>query len=158
VYMQRADFARLNEERLGRGEEPFKNPRNATGGTLKLLDSRIVAERPLRLLVYEAVGGLPLAGISHHFELLAYLRPVGLPVYPDIARVSSFEELAAHLHAWQERRDSLPFDIDGLVIKVDSLAQREVLGFTARSPRWAIAYKFPAQQAATRLREIEVNI
>lgn len=156
VYMQRPDFARLNEDRLSRGEEPFKNPRNATGGTLKQLDSRIVAERPLRLLVYEAVGEL--SGITHHFELLAYLRRLGLPVHPDIVRVHTWEELAAQVPLWQKRRRELPFDIDGLVVKVDSLEQRQALGFTARSPRWAIAYKYPPEQATTRLRDIEVNI
>jgi DNA ligase (NAD+) len=156
VYMQRADFARINEERTSRGEEPFKNPRNCAGGTLKLLDPRLVAERPLRVLVYEVVGELP--GIRSHFELLTYLRQTGLPVYPEITRVKSIDELLSLLHTWEERRPKLPFDIDGLVIKVDSLLQRQSLGFTARSPRWAIAYKFPAQQAVTRLRELEVNV
>jgi DNA ligase (NAD+) len=156
VYMDRAGFAKLNAERLAAQEEPFKNPRNATGGTLKQLDSRGVANRPLKILLYEVVGEVP--GVKDHFGLLAYLRELGLPVYPDIARVHGTDALLEQLGKWQARRESVGFDIDGLVIKVDSLAQREVLGFTARAPRWAIAYKFPAQQAITRVREIEVNI
>jgi DNA ligase (NAD+) len=156
VYMDRAGFAKLNAERLAAGEEPFKNPRNATGGTLKQLDSRSVASRPLKILLYEVVGEVP--GVADHFGLLAYLRQLGLPVYPTITRVHTIEELLAQRDEWQARRASLGFDIDGLVIKVDSLVQREVLGFTARAPRWAIAYKFPAQQAITRVRELEINV
>lgn len=156
VYMNRADFVAMNEERLARGEEPFKNPRNATGGTLKQLDPRIVAERPLRILLYEVVGQLP--GIHSHSELLALLRRLGLPVSTDISRAGSLPELLQSVKDWQARRDKVPFDIDGLVVKVDALAQRTALGMTARAPRWAIAYKFPAQQATTRLLEIELNV
>ncbi len=163
VYMTRAEFARLNEERLKNGEEAFKNPRNATGGALKQLDSRIVARRPLRLLVYEVVGeALAHWNITCHFELLDRLRRLGLPVFPDIVRVSALEgaenSLLAQLHAWEQRRTALPFDIDGMVIKVDSLEQRQALGYTARSPRFAIAYKFKALQALTRLLDIEINV
>ena len=161
VYMARSDFAAMNAERLEAGEEPFKNPRNATGGTLKQLDPRKVAERPLRILVYEVVGELHDAGgrpITTHFGLLEAMRRLGLPVYRDIGQAASVDALLAQVQAWQARRADVPFDIDGLVIKVDSLAQRAALGFTARAPRWAIAYKFPAQQAQTRLREIEINV
>lgn len=156
VYMDRAGFAKLNAERLAAGEEPFKNPRNATGGTLKQLDPRNVAPRPLKILLYEVVGSVPQVG--DHYGLLTYLRELGLPVYPSITRVQSFEALLQELAAWQARRQSVGFDIDGVVIKVDSLAQREALGFTARAPRWAIAYKFPAQQVVTRLNDLEINI
>jgi len=156
VYMDRAGFTKLNAERLAAGEEPFKNPRNATGGTLKQLDPRNVASRPLKVLLYEVVGEVP--AVREHYGLLAHLRELGLPVYPDIKRVHSVEELLAQLSIWQARRADLGFDIDGLVIKVDSLEQREALGFTARAPRWAIAYKFPAQQATTRVLDIELNV
>ncbi len=156
VYMDRAGFTKLNAERLAAGEEPFKNPRNATGGTLKQLDPRNVASRPLKVLLYEVVGEVP--AVREHYGLLAHLRELGLPVYPDIKRVHSVEELLAQLSIWQARRADLGFDIDGLVIKVDSLEQREALGFTARAPRWAIAYKFPAQQATTRVLDIEINV
>lgn len=156
VYMDRAGFTKLNAERLAAGEEPFKNPRNATGGTLKQLDPRNVAPRPLKILLYEVVGEVP--AVHEHFGLLAYLRELGLPVYPAIKRVHSVEELLGELSAWEARRADLGFDIDGLVIKVDSLSQREALGFTARAPRWAIAYKFPAQQATTRVLDLEINV
>jgi len=160
VYMQRDDFAQLNDARLKRGEEPFKNPRNAAGGALKQLDPRLVAERPLRVLLYELVdeSGAGEHGHATHAAILDHLRALGLPVSRDIQRVDSLDALLTAVSAWQARRNSVPFDIDGLVIKVDRLAQRTTLGMTARAPRWAIAYKFPAQQAITRLREIELNV
>lgn len=156
VYMPRDGFDKLNAERLAAGEEPFKNPRNATGGTLKQLDSRIVAKRPLRVLLYEVVGEV--AGLSTHSALLDYLRRLGLPVYPDTKTVGSLDALIAEVRVWQDKRMSLPFDVDGLVLKVNDLSQREVLGFTARAPRWAIAYKFPAQQGTTKLLDVELGV
>ena len=156
VYMPRDGFDKLNVERLAAGEEPFKNPRNATGGTLKQLDSRIVSKRPLRVLVYEVVGEVP--GITTHTGLLDHLRRLGLPVYPDTKSVGSLEALLKEVTIWQDKRMSLPFDVDGLVLKVNDLGQREGLGFTARAPRWAIAYKFPAQQATTKLLDIELGV
>lgn len=156
VYMPRDGFDKLNAERLAAGEEPFKNPRNATGGTLKQLDSRIVAKRPLRVLLYEVVGEV--AGLFTHSALLDYLRRLGLPVYPDTKTVGSLDALIADVRVWQDKRMSLPFDVDGLVLKVNDLSQREVLGFTARAPRWAIAYKFPAQQGTTKLLDVELGV
>lgn len=156
VYMPRDGFDKLNAERLAAGEEPFKNPRNATGGTLKQLDSRIVAKRPLRVLLYEVVGEV--AGLSTHSALLDYLRRLGLPVYPDTKTVGSLDALIADVRVWQDKRMSLPFDVDGLVLKVNDLSQREALGFTARAPRWAIAYKFPAQQGTTKLLDVELGV
>ena len=156
VYMPREAFDKLNVERLAAGEEPFKNPRNATGGTLKQLDSRIVAKRPLRVLVYEVVGDAP--GIATHSGLLDYLRRLGLPVYPDTKTVGSLDALLKEVTVWQDKRASLPFEVDGLVLKVNDLGQREQLGFTARAPRWAIAYKFPAQQATTKLLDVELGV
>ncbi|HNK43897.1 MAG TPA: NAD-dependent DNA ligase LigA [Pseudomonadota bacterium] len=156
VYMPRDGFEKLNVERLAAGEEPFKNPRNATGGTLKQLDSRICAKRPLRVLLYEVVGEV--AGIATHAGLLDYLRRLGLPVYPDTQIVGSLDALLGQVQVWADKRMSLPFDVDGLVLKVNDLAQRESLGFTARAPRWAIAYKFPAQQATTKLLDVELGV
>lgn len=156
VFMRRDGFEKLNAERLAAGEEPFKNPRNAAGGTLKLLDSRVVAQRPLRVLVYEVVGEVP--GLVTHSGLLAHLRKLGLPVYPDTQTVTNLEALLAEVQKWQDKRATLPFDVDGLVLKVNDLSQRESLGFTARAPRWAIAYKFPAQQATTKLLGVELGV
>jgi DNA ligase (NAD+) len=156
VYQERAAFEKLNAERVARGEEPWKNPRNATAGALKLLDPRESAKRPMKLLTYEVVGE------SHgrtHFELLAWMKSLGLPVSSDIVRVTSLEELIAYVESWQHgKRLELPYATDGLVIKVDAIGQRRLLGATNRAPRWAIAYKFPAEQATSKLLLIEHNV
>jgi DNA ligase (NAD+) len=156
IYMTRDDFAKLNAAREAAGEEPFKNPRNSTGGTLKLLDSRIVATRRLRAFFYELVDGDRFH--ETHSAGLDWLRRLGLPVSRDIAVCEGWDELAACVARWQERRDSLPYDADGLVIKVDAFAQRRELGATAKFPRWAIAYKFPARQVTTIIRDIIVTV
>ena len=156
VYLERAALGPLNEARIREGEEPFKNPRNAAGGSLKLLDPRLCAQRPLKVLLYEVVDGGK--RVALHTEALAWLRRLGLPVSPDIATARTFEELAALVAMWETKRETLPYDADGLVIKVNSYAQRETLGTTAKFPRWAIAYKFPARQATTRVLGIEVNV
>jgi DNA ligase (NAD+) len=155
VYMERAAFEKLNAERVKVGEEPWKNPRNSTGGSLKLLDPREAAKRPMRLFTYEVVGDGP---ARTHFELLAWMKELGLPVSTDVTRVSSLKELIAAVEGWASRRMTLPYAVDGVVIKVDSIAQRRELGATARAPRWAIAYKFPAEQATTRLNEVEWGV
>ncbi len=165
VYMERAAFEKLNAERVAVGEEPWKNPRNSTGGSLKLLDSQEAARRPMKLLTYEVAGELSGGAIAAsqqnprtHFELLARLKELGLPVSRDIERVTSLPELINAVNGWSERRLRLPFAIDGVVVKVDSLSQRRELGATSRAPRWAIAYKFPAEQATTKLKMLEVNV
>jgi DNA ligase (NAD+) len=155
VYMDRATFERLNRERLERGEEPLKNPRNSTAGSLKLLDPREAAKRPMRLWTYEVVGD---AGARTHFELLAWMRKLGLPVTEDVARIESLPELLAYVKTFDVRRRQLPYATDGLVIKVDRIAQRRLLGATARAPRWAIAFKFPAEQATSKLVLVEWNV
>ncbi|HEY2748731.1 MAG TPA: NAD-dependent DNA ligase LigA [Polyangia bacterium] len=156
VYMERATFARLNAERAAAGEELLKNPRNSTAGALKLLDPRESARRPMKLLTYEVVGE---AHGRTHFELLAWMKSLGLPVSADVARVTSLPELIAYVQGWQHgKRLELPYATDGLVIKVDAIPQRRLLGATNRAPRWAIAYKFPAEQATSKLLSIEHNV
>jgi DNA ligase (NAD+) len=155
VYMDRGDFDAINHERAAAGEELYKNPRNFTGGTLKQLDPRIVATRPLKILLYEVVGDL---GATSHFAALGRMHALGLPVSREIARYERFAEVAAAVARWHARRDQLAFEIDGLVIKVDRFAQREILGATSKWPRWAIAFKFPARQATTRVLAIEMNV
>jgi DNA ligase (NAD+) len=155
VYMDRAAFEKLNTERVAAGEEPWKNPRNSTGGSLKLLDPREAAKRPMKLLTYEVVGDGP---AKTHFELLDWMKRLGFPVSTDIGRVASLAELLAAVEGWAERKLTLPYAVDGVVIKVDRIAERRELGATARAPRWAIAYKFPAEQATTRLVEVEWNV
>jgi DNA ligase (NAD+) len=155
VYMERAAFEKLNAERVKAGEEPWKNPRNSTGGSLKLLDPREAAKRPMRLFTYEVVGDGP---ARTHFELLAWMKELGLPVSTDVTRVTSLKQLIEAVNAWASRKMTLPYAVDGVVIKVDSIVQRRELGATARAPRWAIAYKFPAEQATTFLREVEWGV
>jgi DNA ligase (NAD+) len=155
VYMERAVFLAINREREAAGEEAYMNPRNLTGGTLKQLDPRLVAKRPLKLFLYEVVGEVQ---ARTHWEALGWIRRLGFPVWGDIVHAATIEDVHAAIQRWAERRAELPFDIDGIVIKVDSFAQRTELGFTARWPRWAIAYKFPASQATTRVLGLEVNV
>jgi DNA ligase (NAD+) len=154
VFMDKRDFAAMNQEREEAGEEIWKNARNATGGSLKLLDPRECARRPLKLLLYEVVGG----DLALHSESLRWMRSLGLPTSPDVSIVDGGDALARAVTSWAGRKDDLPYEVDGLVIKVDSFAQRRLLGFTAKFPRWAIAYKFPARRAETRLRGVEINV
>ena len=156
VYIAKDVFARINAERVANGEEPFKNPRNTAAGSIKLLDSREVARRPMQAILYEVVDGERLA--RSHLESLEVIRRLGIPTSPHNAAASSWEELRAAVSAWEHRRDELPYEVDGLVIKVDRFEDRAVLGATAKFPRWAIAYKFPARQVTTTVRELELNV
>src|SRR5262249_61604244 len=139
--MERGDFEGINGAREASGEEPWKNPRNMTGGTLKLLDSRLAAARPMKIVLYEVVDAE--RRFQRHVEGLEWLRAMGLPVN-EYQLVASFEELRAAVDAWQTRRDALPYDADGLVIKIDSYPQRRLLGSTGTFPPRPGAHQFPA--------------
>jgi DNA ligase (NAD+) len=156
AFMDKADFAAINQERERAGEELWKNARNFTGGSLKMLDARVVATRPIRVTLYELVNGE--ASRPRHSESLAWMRALGLPTSPDVSLVDGLDALSAAVASWATRKATLPYEADGLVVKVDSFAQRRLLGFTAKFPRWAIAYKFPALRAQTRVVGIEVNV
>jgi DNA ligase (NAD+) len=156
VFMDKSDFAAVNQERVDAGEEPWKNARNFTGGSLKMLDAREVARRPLKLLLYELVSGEAFKPL--HSDSLRWLRELGLPTSSDVTMVSAWDDLAAQVALWAHKKDKLPYEADGLVIKVDSFAQRRLLGFTAKFPRWAIAYKYPARRAETVVRGVEINV
>jgi DNA ligase (NAD+) len=160
VYLSRRAFERMNREREDRGEPAFANPRNAAAGTMRTLDPAEVSRRRLSAFVYEviAVDAPPETVPASHSAALARLSAWGLPVEPHSQRCDGIEALVAHCREWSERRRSLEFDTDGLVIKVDDRSARERLGTTAKFPRWATAFKFPAEQATTRLIAIEVNI
>ncbi|HET7093716.1 MAG TPA: NAD-dependent DNA ligase LigA, partial [Thermomicrobiales bacterium] len=158
IYMRKRDFAALNERLEREGVKTFMNPRNGAAGSLRQLDQRITASRPLRLFVYQIgyVEGAPEP--PTHWDALAMLRTFGFDTTPDSARLSSIDAVWQRCLWWQERRDELPFEIDGVVVKVNSLRQQEELGFVARDPRWATAYKFPAIQQVTRIVDIVINV
>lgn len=158
VYMNRQDFDLLNEEREKDAEPLFANPRNAASGSLKLLDSRITARRKLRCFIHSfgiLEGGKPL---STQWEFLTKSREWGFCVNPYSRLCRTMDEVISYCQECQARRNTIPYEIDGMVIKVNSLAQQQELGFTLKSPRWAVAYKFPAQQATTRVKEIVVQV
>lgn len=164
VYLPRASFERLNREREDAGEPLFANPRNAAAGALRNLDPALVAKRGLSAFVYQVIhveraGGRP-AGHRHetHAETLTALAARGLPVEPHWRRCEGIDAVIAFCREWAERRQTLDFDTDGVVVKADDLDLRARLGATAKFPRWATAFKFPAQQATTVLKAIEVNV
>jgi DNA ligase (NAD+) len=157
AFMPKASFLRLNEEREARGEELFANPRNAAAGSLRQLDPKVAASRQLDLFVYGLADAEAL-GIASHSEALDYLQALGFKVNPERRRCANIDEVIAFISEWHDKRPQLPYEIDGIVIKVDSFAQQRALGATAKSPRWAIAYKFPAEEVVTTLIGIEVNV
>jgi len=156
VYLPRKAFERINAEREQLEEPLFANPRNAAAGTLRNLDPGLVAKRGLSALTYQLVTAAE-AG-TRHSEILKRLREWGLPVEAHWQHCIGVDALVAFVAEWAERRRSLPFDTDGIVIKVDSYNQRRALGATSKFPRWATAFKFPAEQKTTLLRRIEVNV
>ena len=156
IMMTHAVFNKLNEERSEIGETPFANPRNAASGTLKMQNSAQVAKRSLDCFLYYLLGeNLP---ASSHFENLQKAREWGFKVPQYVAVYHRMEEVFQFIHQWADQRERLPFDIDGIVIKVDSLAQQRQLGMRAKSPRWAVAYKFPAERVETRLNSISYQV
>lgn len=155
IFLPRAEFDRVNQERDEAGEPPFANPRNAAAGAIRQLDPRQVARRGLRAWMYQVVGA---DTGSTHGAMLETMRGWGLPVEPHWERVSGIDALMAFCGQWRTRRETLGYETDGIVVKLDALADRERLGATSKFPRWAIAYKFPAQQATTTLRDIVLQV
>ena len=148
-------FEQMNKERIAAGEEPYMNPRNTASGSLKLQDSSLVAQRPLECLLYSIVGA---KGLQTQAEVLEKAAAWGFKV-PPIAKVAdSIEEVLAFVNYWDEHRHDLPYETDGVVIKVNSLQMQEELGYTAKAPRWAMAYKFKAEQVATLLHKITYQV
>lgn len=157
VFMRHGELERLNRLREEDGEAPLANPRNATAGTLKQLDSREVAKRRLDINLYD-IAPLPGAEVVSHAETLKSLKSFGLPVNEHHKSCKGIEEVIEFCNHWETARTSLDYEIDGMVIKVDSAEQRRRLGSTSKSPRWVIAYKFPAQVARTKLLAITVQV
>jgi DNA ligase (NAD+) len=158
VYLPRKAFERINAERERDGEPVFANPRNAAAGTLRNLEPALVAKRGLSAFLYQLVVPGDREATGRHSEILKQLREWGLPIEPHWQHCVGADALHAFCAEWGERRRSLDFDTDGVVIKVDAYAQRRALGATSKFPRWAVAFKFPAEQKTTRLRKIEVNV
>ena len=157
VYMEKEDFKRLNRERERNGEPPFANPRNAAAGSLRQLDPNITATRPLKAFFY-ALGRVEGLTIRTQEELLTTLSKLGFPVNPLWRRCETPEEAIAFYRELLEKRDELPYEADGVVVKGNDFSQREVLGEVSRAPRWAIAFKFPAEEATTKVVEIVVQV
>jgi DNA ligase (NAD+) len=157
VYMPRKAFLEINKEKEKNGEELFANPRNAAAGSLKLLDSSIVARRHLDMWIY-GVGYFEGAVFKAQFEALEFLKEAGFRTNPHIRKCRSIEEVIAYCDEWEGKKDSLEYDIDGMVIKVDLFLHQRELGETTKSPRWMIAYKFPAERKETVLEDIIVQV
>jgi DNA ligase (NAD+) len=157
VYLPLAAFGELNEQRVAAGEATFANPRNAAAGSLRQLDPRVTASRPLSAWFY-GVGHTEGRQFTSHQEVLAWLRSAGFRVNPDTAVASSLGEIITVCRRWQERREEIDYDIDGVVIKLDDRRLQAALGSVGRDPRWAVAYKFAPTTAQTRLVAIHVNV
>jgi DNA ligase (NAD+) len=157
VYFPRSRFDAMNREREAGGEETFANPRNAAAGTMKTLDTKVVARRGLGIFTYSVAHVRP-ARLTGQWEALRQLRSWGLRTNPTSRLCHGLEDVLAYIAEWQEKRDTLEYDIDGVVVKVDSFALQQELGLTSKFPRWAIAFKYPARQASTVVLDIEVNV
>lgn len=157
VYINREDFNALNEQRKEAGESLFANPRNAAAGSLRQLDPRITAQRPLDIFLY-GLGSAEELEVTTQSAALKLIRDLGLRVNPYYQECTDFAEVLEFVRTWQEKRNSLPYEIDGVVVKVNELEIQRELGTTARSPRWAIAYKFPPEQVVTQVVKIGIQV
>jgi DNA ligase (NAD+) len=157
VYMPKHSFVRLNEEADAAGNQPFANPRNAAAGSLRQKDPKVTAARDLETFIYAVADSAPLH-LSSQWEFLAWLRDCGFNVNPNVARCMSAHEVHDFCERALANRDALDYDIDGVVVKVDSFASQDALGFTARAPRWSIAFKFPPEERRTVLRDIRIQV
>lgn len=158
VFMPKKSFLALNEQRVERGEELFANPRNAAAGSLRQLDSKIAAKRNLDVFIYGIGGDGETYGLNDHDESLQYLTDLGFKTNSERKVCRSVEEVLAYIEQWTDGRNELSYEIDGIVIKVNRFLHQQDLGFTAKSPKWASAYKFPAEEVMTTVRDIELSI
>lgn len=158
AYMPKKSFENLNAARSERGEELFANPRNAAAGSLRQLDPKIAASRNLAAFIYAIGGDGEAYNIDSHAEMLDYLQKLGLPSNRERLLCETMDDVLAFIEKWTDARPNLPYEIDGIVIKVNRFAHQDELGFTAKSPRWAIAYKFPAEEVTTKLLDIDLTV
>jgi len=157
VYLPLADFAALNERRAAAGEPTFANPRNSAAGSIRQLDPAVAAERPLSIWCY-GLGATTILAPASHSEAIEWLRERGFKVNPDVAVHDSIDDVVARCRWWEERRDQLDYEIDGVVVKIDDRAQQRELGVVGREPRWSIAWKFPPTTATTKLLRVVWNV
>jgi DNA ligase (NAD+) len=157
IYVPLADFQKFNEQQLLKGGKVYANPRNFAAGSLRQLDSRITAQRPLALFAY-AIGYVEGSSLATQKETLDYLRAAGFSINPEILHTRHFAEVLDYIHTWMTRRSQLPYDADGAVVKVNAFAIQTHLGVVGNAPRWAIAYKFPAQEATSKIIDIKTNV
>lgn len=157
IFMSKKTLEKLNQERIKKGLTPLQNTRNAAAGSIRQLDSKVAAERNLDAFLYHLPNPLDY-GIHTHHEALAYLKELGFKINPNNRVVNNIHEVMEYIHEKGKIRASLPYDIDGIVIKVDSIDDQVELGYTAKTPRWAIAYKFPAEEVLTRLEDIVFTV
>ena len=161
VYMTRSGLRLANEQRETAGEPLFANPRNAAAGSLRLLDSLITASRPLRIFCYQLLGAGqdgPLESLASHTAVMDYLAAAGFPVNTHRRLCHGIDHVLDYCHEWAEKRNGLDYDTDGVVVKLNELGLRSTLGFTAKYPRWAMAYKFEAERARTKVNSIEIQV
>ena len=157
VYISKDNFNKVNEKQEEQGLQIFANPRNLAAGSLRQLDSKLTAKRPLDIFIFNLEHAQN-HNFKSHSESLKFLKDLGFSVSPNYKVCKSIEEVIAHIEYWTENRSTLGFEIDGMVIKVNNLEQREAMGYTAKSPRWAIAYKFPAEKKKTKIIDIIVEV
>ena len=154
IYMSKKTLAKLNEERIKNNEEPLQNARNAAAGSIRQLDSKIAESRNLDIFLYH----VPNSNLKTHYETIELLRDNNFPTNPNITICNNVDEVMQYIKKWTEKRDSLPYDIDGIVIKVNNLNDQKLLGYTAKYPKWATAYKFPATEVYTKLENIVCTV
>lgn len=157
VYISKSDFEAVNAYQEDHDLQIYANPRNLAAGSLRQLDPKLAARRPLDIFIFN-LENIEELGLESHSQSFDYMKSLGLKVNEEYKLCENIEEVIEYISYWTENRSSLPYEIDGMVIKVDSIAQREVLGFTAKSPRWATAFKFPAERKKTKLIDIEVEV
>ena len=158
VYISKENFEKVNEYQEEHDLQIFANPRNLAAGSLRQLDSKLTAKRPLDIFVFNLENINELEGIDTHSDSLEYLKKLGFSVSENYKICKSIDEVIEFIEYWTENRGSLKFDIDGMVVKVNNIEQRNEMGFTAKSPRWAIAYKFPAERKKSKILDIEVEV
>ncbi len=157
IYMPKSSFLKLNEDRKSKGEKEFANPRNAAAGSVRQLDSKITSERNLSTFMYHIPNPNPY-NLNTQEEALNFMKELTFTVNPNIKKVDNIKEVIDYINSWTSKRKDLPYEIDGIVIKVNDFSDQRKLGVTARTPKWAIAYKFPAEEVLTKIRNIELNV